>query len=208
MVLKEAPYEGPVLIKTDLNYQGIPEADNGGEIPLTVRAMRTVARHLPARWLRGDLIRGNYPIFDHKRNVPNWVWQDPRYVVEKFTPQREGDAFVVWQWMFLGDQSYVVKTYSEEPIVKASNTIRREKYFDTLPPDPLINLRSHLGFDYGKFDFVIVDGEAILLDANKTSAMVGRGAGEQMVFDCLAAGIDAFVEPQRRRDQLHVVASA
>ena len=29
-------------------------------------------------------------------------------------------------------------------------------------------LREAMGFDYGKFDYVVRDGEAILLDANKT----------------------------------------
>ena len=35
-------------------------------------------------------------------------------------------------------------------------------------PDELRALRRQLGFDYGKFDFVMHEGRAVLLDANKT----------------------------------------
>ena len=35
-------------------------------------------------------------------------------------------------------------------------------------PDERRAERERLGFDYGKFDFVVREGKAILLDANKT----------------------------------------
>ena len=36
----------------------------------------------------------------------------------------------------------------------------------------MVKLREQMGFDYGKFDYVIHEGKPILLDANKT---VGAG---------------------------------
>jgi hypothetical protein len=34
--------------------------------------------------------------------------------------------------------------------------------------DAIVTARNELGFDYGKFDYVIHDGEAVLLDINTT----------------------------------------
>ena len=56
------------------------------------------------------------------------------------------------------------------PIVNASTQVRVEP----IEPDPEIaRLRHQLGFDYGKFDYVIHGGNAVLLDTNKTTAAAG-----------------------------------
>ncbi|TIV27981.1 MAG: hypothetical protein E5V96_34050, partial [Mesorhizobium sp.] len=58
---------------------------------------------------------------------------------------------------------------SPQNLVKGEDTIRREP----VPvPDELRALRRDLGFDYGKFDFVMHEGKALLLDANKTPGRV------------------------------------
>jgi len=49
--------------------------------------------------------------------------------------------------------------------VKGSDIIVRES---AEVPAALRAERQRLGFDYGKFDFVIHDGEPVLLDANRT----------------------------------------
>ena len=61
-------------------------------------------------------------------------------------------------------------------------------------PEELRAWRHRLGFDYGKFDFVVRDGVPILLDVNRTPTVppnltdaVRRGQGE------LARGIEAFL---------------
>jgi hypothetical protein len=40
-------------------------------------------------------------------------------------------------------------------------------------PDELRAMRRALGFDYGKFDFVVNEGKAVLLDANRTPTAGG-----------------------------------
>ena len=60
---------------------------------------------------------------------------------------------------------------SSRPIVKAANIVRRD--YDLPIPDKLRAMREELGFDYGKFDYVVADGEVALLDANRTPT-VGR----------------------------------
>ena len=63
-------------------------------------------------------------------------------------------------------------------------------------PVEIAEERRRLGFDYGKFDFVVHGGRPILLDANRTpggSATLteeyAQGAAE------LAKGIDVFLQP-------------
>jgi hypothetical protein len=77
--------------------------------------------------------------------------------------------------------------------VKADNAVHREP---ATVPIEIREERRRLGFDYGKFDFVVHGDGPILLDANRTpggSATLtdeyDRGAAE------LAKGIDAFLQP-------------
>jgi hypothetical protein len=61
-------------------------------------------------------------------------------------------------------------------------------------PDELRTLRQQLGFDYGKFDYGLVDGEVFLYDANSTP---GRSAFPERHTDTirtLSRGIQDFVE--------------
>ena len=40
-------------------------------------------------------------------------------------------------------------------------------------PDELRNIRRDLGFDYGKFDYAIVNDRVVLYDVNRTPALGG-----------------------------------
>src|SRR5208282_4307513 len=81
-------------------------------------------------------------------------------------------------------------------IVKASETT----FSEPVPvPEELREMRARLGFDYGKFDFVVNQGRATLLDANRTprsapnlSAHFVRNAGS------LAAGINYFLKERAK----------
>ena len=42
-------------------------------------------------------------------------------------------------------------------------------------------LRQELGFDYGKFDYVVHDGRPVLLDANKTTGAAGLPLTPELV---------------------------
>jgi len=63
-------------------------------------------------------------------------------------------------------------------------------------PEAIRAARRHLGFDYGKFDFVIHQGQPILLDTNSTPACSGRSSPRlEAIADELAAGL--FAAPRR-----------
>jgi hypothetical protein len=53
--------------------------------------------------------------------------------------------------------------------------------------------RSRLGFDYGKFDYVMHEGRAVLLDANSTPGISSRT--EQLILsaDELARGLEEWI---------------
>ena len=58
-----------------------------------------------------------------------------------------------------------IRIASRNPIVKAGSRILPT----AIEPHPdIVEWRKSLKFDYGKFDYVVRDGAAILLDVNKT----------------------------------------
>ena len=63
---------------------------------------------------------------------------------------------------------------------------------ELVEPHPHIVERRHeLGFDYGKFDDVVV-GEAVLFDANKTVGHTPDTTGMMERVAFLATGLDTF----------------
>jgi hypothetical protein len=163
-------YAGPVIVKTDLNYGGRPE--------LKQARQRGTPQTDPkdAHW---NTVRSltKYPILRSLRDVPAGVWQNPHLVVDKFTPERNAAGeFVLRIWIFLGDRSLHYSCISREPVIKSGTTLRREQLDRDDIPEHLRRRRRELGFDYGKFDYVQIDGQVQLLDANKTPGLGGRDA--------------------------------
>jgi hypothetical protein len=65
---------------------------------------------------------------------------------------------------------------SPDPIIKTDSPMT----FEPVPvPDDLRETRRLLRFDYGKWDFVIHEGRAVLIDANKTPGRPPSGAGRR-----------------------------
>lgn len=190
LVSQSDDYEGPVIVKSDLNFHGAAERRAR---PFVVKAAdaawRGVKRILPSG-LTKDLPHYDYPIYPTKEDAPRWIWSDERYVVERFMPERDGDDYVLRTWLFFGDRRVVRRNRSPSPIVKARSTVSREQL--DAPPPELVALRKELGFDYGKFDYVEIDGRAVLLDANKTPTMVGRTPQHMKLLEDFAGGLLRF----------------
>jgi len=183
----EDPYSGPVIVKTNLNAGGIPERTLAWRTPWR-RLTGKILKNLP--WaLTGALHPHAYPVFPDLHSVPRLAWRNPRLVVEKFRPEREGELYCVRHWVFFGDREFNYRAFSPEPVVKAGNTVHREWKMPV--PDELRALRTKLGFEYGKFDYVVVDGETLLLDANRTPTILpGKG---KVLAEELADGLHAFL---------------
>jgi hypothetical protein len=91
------------------------------------------------------------------------------------------------------------------PIVTAATC----RAIEPVAPHPEIEARRQaLGLDYGKLDYVVRDGEAILLDVNKTTARASLPLTPERLarWRDRAAGLFAYLdgEPGRRRAALPV----
>ena len=156
-------YAGAVIVKTSANYGGLPERRAGlisrlypsGGGPLTLW------RH--ARSLR------KYPIFPSMDAVPSGVWSNEHLIVERFLPECSlaGD-YCLRQLVFLGNRDSHYMSYSHEPVIKSHNIRSRTELPVDDIPESLRRMRKELGFDYGKFDYGIHDGQVVLYDLNKT----------------------------------------
>jgi hypothetical protein len=178
-------YDGEVIVKSDLNFAGRPERKLSsswisGNSHLARRLWRLKGRLLPrsARFERP----AEYRIYARLRDVPRACFENEQLVVEKFLPERTGDLYSVRNLIFLGNRTVCVRLSSSDPIVGIGNIAEIEP----VEPHPeILGLREKLRFDYGKFDYVVCDGKATLLDANKTIGV--------------APSTDAAREARRRR---------
>jgi hypothetical protein len=152
LVTREADYDGPVIVKTDLNYGAEPER------LLLVADRPELAECLPEEGFE-------YQIFDRIAAVPDRFFDPGGFVVEKFLPEVEGGLYHVRNYYFLGDRYTCERFVSADPIVRAGPQGTGE----SIEPDPgIVESRHRLKMDYGKLDYVIHEGEALLLDVNKT----------------------------------------
>lgn len=187
ILAEDTDYNGPVIIKTNANYFGKREFQNLPARSLK-RLRQNIGKYLPWQYVR-ELPRYSYPVLENISLVPEWTWRRDDLVVERFQPEIENDEYILRMWIFLGDRDYGAKLYSNEPIVKVKN-ISRYEYIDNVP-DKLQRIRRELGMDYGKFDYVMINGEAVLLDANTTPTISTIKKPGDRLFG-LAAGLSAF----------------
>jgi len=186
-------YEGKVIVKSELNYAGEPERKLLGN-PLSRLALRIRCR-LP---IFQPVHRGptpdfrtprDYRIFENPGCVPeDWLKRND-IVIEKFLPEMREGLYCLRSHHFLGAHGACVLRKSVHPIINASTSIGREE----VSPDPeIVKIAKLMKFDFGKFDYVLHEGKAVLLDTNKTP-----GAGRAPLFSVMcrewAKGIHAYL---------------
>lgn len=183
LVSRDDDWSGPVIIKTDLNFGGIPEKN-------AAEQARRQAR--PAEMPEGPIVSTTrpYPILPSSREVPDEVWNDPGLVVERFLPEQDERGYWMRAWVFCGDRERCTRYRSRNPIVKSDEVVAREP----VPvPDALRVERERLGFDFGKFDFAMHDGNAILFDANRTPGAPPPSPEVDASNADLAAGLESLM---------------
>jgi hypothetical protein len=152
---KDDDWKGQVIVKSSLNHWGTPEQNLN-------RQSRRANKPEP---FPGAIVFDKYQVLASLADVPADIFERQDLVVEKFIPEQEPDGFAARFWLFCGERERCTRHVSPQSLVKGDDTIRREA---APVPDELRALRRKLGFDYGKFDFVMHEGRAVLLDANKT----------------------------------------
>ena len=183
-------YQGPVIVKTDNNAGGQPERRLAlSRYPLLSLLYRRTKRIACQAFvgLAQQTVLLEYPVFKSIREVPRGVFSNKALVVEKFLPEREGDWYFIRHHLFLGDHTRTVRVAGKEPFLKRPACVARD---ENLPvPPELVSLRRKLGFDYGKFDYTIHNGQVILLDVNWTPGPPGTADVQARAVRDLAGGI-------------------
>lgn len=184
-VYPEDAWTGPVIIKSNLNFFGSVER-NASRPGFFERRRRELAQ---MSWrLARMLPEKDYPVMKNISAVPGWVWKREDLLVEKFLPERDGDLYSIRGWMFFGDRGYAYRLFSKSPVVKIATTIHYE-ILDHIPPE-LELLRKKYGYDFGKFDYVEVDGRPVVIDMNKTPTVKSK-PDSPLTLD-LAKGIYSY----------------
>lgn len=165
---RDSGYIGPVIIKTNANFYGWPERSAMASRTILGFYQKLLQKNLSKR-LKQQFPPEGYPILDSICDIPAWVWRRDDLVVEKFLPEMEGNEFALRVWLFFGDKEYGARMFSRNPVVKAGG-ITRYEYIHSVPGS-IRKVRDELAMDFGKFDYVIVNGEAVLLDVNKTPTL-------------------------------------
>lgn len=160
-------WNGPVIVKTNDNYGGMPEQIRN-KSSLIHRAARRLHRIFDLK--RDGLV--DYPIFANRREVPRRYFSDSRFIVERFCPEVDAHGlYCTRSLLFLGERSVTLCLRGQNPIVTAATAQSVEE----VSADPeMLRARERLRIDYGKLDYVIVNGRPILLDVNKTVGATSR----------------------------------
>jgi hypothetical protein len=188
IVRKGGGYAGPVIVKTNRNCAGAPDATMVRRRRGLGKKLAKLRRHLPWSW-QGELSR--YPIYTSAAEVPTAVWWNRDLVVERFLPERKDEFYCLRTWCFFGDQEINSIVYSHDPVVKARTIVTGEKLEKA--PTELHRMRKELGFDFGKFDYSVVDGEVVLYDANTTPTLTGVPPDLLSNMMRLADGLQTFL---------------
>jgi hypothetical protein len=163
------PWDGPVIVKSDLNYAGAPERFlRRTWMEQRWRTLRSVRRRL-------DRMRGmaapfeesfDYKLFDRIDDVPAEWFSNKDVIVEKFRPELENGIYHVRIYMFLGDRWSCPRVGTAKHVVKSEPGAQTEV---VEPAAEVVAWRGELGLDYGKLDYVVNNGEVVCIDVNKTT---------------------------------------
>jgi len=183
-------WDGPVIVKTVRNYGGQPEK-------------RLLPRGRFLRWRDLLVERGflslafadvlhshSYPLFDSTRDLPLGIFKNPSLIVERFLPELCGGLYVKRCYTFFGDR-WINEFYTaRKPIVSRAIAVERK---EVPVPDEIVAARERLGFDYGKLDYLIHDGEVILFDINRTPSVSAFPDLQHSQGQRLAGGLSSFL---------------
>jgi hypothetical protein len=189
-------YEGPVIVKTNLNFGGLPEA----MIERTSTAVKRpgILSRIKRGWFGSErrewrnikrMEIDGYTIFPSLKEVPEAIFANDALVVERFLPEIEHGRYHLRVYVFFGDRGYSMRVGSTEPVVKQKNIVSREE----VPiPDELAALRREWGLDYGKMDYVIREGRVVVFDVNRTPGLTHPEERMKASAGRLAPGVDSF----------------
>jgi len=190
LVSPDDGYQGAVIVKTNLNCGGTPEFDGlkrSGRLPQgLIKQNYSNARFMDP---------GNYPIYKNVCDVPPGVWENPDLIVQQFHSEMDDRGrYCLRHWYVLGSKGFQTMNVSEKPIVKGRNILDRQLLDEPIPA-ALLQEKERLGVDYGRIDYIVSDGEAVLFDVNRTPSIRKETAARyQKQFQEISMGVFDFLD--------------
>lgn len=175
LLSREDAYPLPVIVKSDLNYGGEPEYKEQTRVERAFRRLYRIATAAPSSMTA----KSDYRIFPLLAAVPADLFT-PDTIVQKLMLETDAGKNLLREYVFLGNRHYENIERSDGMI------ITEDEHVSCLPftPHPrLLNLRRRLNLDYGKIDYVLIDGEPFVFDANKTLGLGSVTAGYTLADD-------------------------
>ena len=161
-------YNGPVIVKSDLNYGGAPERNHTPKHQARLQnAIQKFNRRLSPEKLSPIGRKEDYRLYLDFSQVPPEAFRKEN-IVQKFLPEWNDGRFVLREYYFLCDRHYLSIETSEAPIF-TDDRLLEIKPWSPLPQ--LLAVRKKLGLEYGKIDFVMVNDAPFIFDANKTMGL-------------------------------------
>jgi hypothetical protein len=162
----DSQYPGPVIVKSVLNSRGLPERNyllaTNRTFRLECRVLRLLGR------VPHPMRCPPYGLYESVDAVPNAVWRDPHRIVERFVPGLLATPVVKYRCDFFLDVTLHTRgTY--DSLLADPDTVREVTLVDTIPNE-VLRVRADLRLDFGSVDYFVVDGEAVVVDVNKTTA--------------------------------------
>jgi hypothetical protein len=185
-------YAGPIIVKTNGNFGGAIDYQITRESHSLRTCVRAIRQRMPWQY-RSRLEGKDYRVFRSAAEVPRAAWRNRDLVVERLRCERADDLYVLRSWVFFGDRGFISVNYATTPVVHARTIVTRKLEFE--PPAALVAMRQAMRFDFGKFDYTIVDGTVHLLDAN-TTPTVGNFSKWPWFGECMervAGGIAGYL---------------
>jgi hypothetical protein len=109
--------------------------------------------------------------------VPAGVWDNQNLVVQRLYTERDEDGLYCLRfWYVPGDRDYHIVCKANDPVIKGRNIIKRQAV-EIETPVCLLSARQRLGVDFGRFDYILKNGEAVILDVNRTPTMPAASIG-------------------------------
>lgn len=181
-VVPDGDWHGPVIVKSNYNSGGRGEDYHN-------REAKRRGHPPPHPYVDGMV---TYTIHDSVSQVPGEAWEDQHTVVERLIPELDPQGYAMRTWIFFGGREWCTRNVGPQPIIKGPDIIARAP---SHVPDNIRDQRRRLGFDYGKFDFVVEGDEGVLLDANRTpGSSRNLGREQKAATSELTRGFDTFLK--------------
>ena len=158
-------HDGPVIVKTVLNSHGRPELRYRQHRSIWTRTGHQLRKIIEPRFKQR--LAPSYQVYASPRAVPAAVWRDDQLMVEKFALPTLRLPIVKHRYLFLGDAELVLKQAFDDILCSGAKLLSCETE-ERPVPRAVMEVRERLRIDFGSIDYFVVDGTALVVDANKT----------------------------------------